>query len=103
MFADDTTLFIVVDNDVNAVAFSFTADLDKIDTGSATCAVDFNPNKTCNINFSWGSNNHPQGHFGFNGSIIDESKARCHLGLIFQSDARWSCHINNIYEKAFPR
>lgn len=99
LFADDNSLFIVVDNDVNTAAFSLTADLDKIDTWASTWAVDFNHNKTCNINFSRGSNNHPPVHFGFNGSIINESKTHCHLGLIFQSNARWSCHINYIYMK----
>lgn len=40
LFADDTSLFIVVDNYVDS-SISFTANLDKIDTW----ALDCNPNK----------------------------------------------------------
>lgn len=52
---DDTSLFLVVDNDVNTAAFL----LDIINTGDSTWVTDLNPNKTCNINFSRGSHNHP--------------------------------------------
>lgn len=100
MFADDTSLFIVVDNDVNTAALSLRADLDKIDTRASTWAVDFNPNKTYIIHFSRDLCNHRSIHFGFNGSLINESITHYHLGLVFQSDATWSFHINDIYEKA---
>lgn len=55
LFVDDTSLFLVVDNDVNTAAFL----LDIINTGDSTWVTDLNPNKTCNINFSRGSHNHP--------------------------------------------
>ena len=40
---------------------------------------------------------------GCNGSTISESRTHCHLGLLFQSDAKWSSHLNNLYEKACSR
>ena len=52
LFAGDTSLFIVVDNDPNVAAVSLTSDLDKIDQWASTFGVDFNPSKTCNINIS---------------------------------------------------
>ena len=53
LFAGDTSLFIVVDNDPNVAAVSLTSDLDKIDTSASTLGVDLNPSKTCNIKFKF--------------------------------------------------
>ena len=36
LFADDTSLFIVVDNELNVAAMPLTSDLDKIDTWAST-------------------------------------------------------------------
>lgn len=80
-------------NDVNISAFSSTANLDKIDTWASTWSVDVNPNTKCNKNVSRRLENHLPVHLSFNGFIIIDSKTHCHLGLIFQIDARWSCHI----------
>ena len=69
LFADDTSLFIVVDNDPNVAVMSLTSDLDKIDIWASTLGVDFNPSKTCNVNVS-SSFKHPSVHFGFNGNVV---------------------------------
>ena len=82
---------------------SLTSDLDKIDTWASTWGVDFNPSQTFNIIFSRGSVNHPSAHFGFNGNVINESSTYCHLGLLLQNDAKWTTHINKIYEKVCSR
>ena len=70
---------------------------------ASTWGVDFNPSKTCNINFSRSSFKHPSVHFGFNGNVINELSTHCHLGLLFQNDAKWTSYINKIYEKACSR
>ena len=103
LFADDTSLFIVVDNDPNVAAMSLTSDLDEIDIWGFTWGVDFNPSKTCNIIFSRSSFKHPYVHSGFNGNVINELSTNCNLGLLFQNDAKWTSHMNKIYEKACSR
>ena len=103
LFAGDTSLFIVVDNDPNVAAVSLTSDLDKIDQWASTFGVDFNPSKTCNINISRGLFKHPSVHFGFNGKVINELSTHYHLGLLFQNDAKWTSHINKIHKKAGSR
>jgi hypothetical protein len=62
LFADDTSLFVVVENDHAAAATSLTEDLNVI---SKKWAVQFNPKK--------------------NGDEIDEVDNHCHLGITFQS------------------
>ena len=103
LFAGDTSLFIVVDNDPNVAAVSLTSDLDKIDQWASTFGVDFNPSKTCNINISRSLFKHPSVHFGFNGKVINELSTHYHLGLLFQNDAKWTSHINKIQKKTGSR
>ena len=92
-----------MDNEPNVAAMSLTSDLDKIDTWASTWVADFNPSKTCNINLSKSTFKHPSVHFGFSGNVINELSTHCHLGLLFQNDAKWTSHINKIYEKACSR
>ena len=103
LFADDTSLFVIVDNNINAAALSLTSDLDIINTWANTWAVEFNPNKTFNLNFSRSSRTHPPVHFGNTGNIINESEIHRHLGLLFQADAKWSSHITYVHDKACSR
>lgn len=46
LFADDTSIYVIVDNDTQAVTNSLVSDLDKICKWSDIWAVDFNPSKT---------------------------------------------------------
>lgn len=46
LFADDTSIYVIVDNDTHAVTNSLVSDLDKICKWSDIWAVDFNPSKT---------------------------------------------------------
>lgn len=52
LFADDTSLYVIVDNDTQAVTNSLVSDLDKICKWSDIWAVDFNPSKTKTLDFS---------------------------------------------------
>lgn len=52
LFADDTSLFAIIDDDVIQQTLSITNDLDIIKTWSNTWAVDFNANKTINVDFT---------------------------------------------------
>ena len=98
LFADDTSLFVTVDSDLNSPAISLTNDLNKIRLWSAQWLVSFNPSKTVNVNFSRRNRFQPPLSFGNN--IISECDSHCHLGLVFQSTGVWSEHVSNIYKKA---
>ena len=52
LFADDTSLYVIVDKDGIGAANSLTGDLDQLDQWSKQWVVDFNPKKTINVNFS---------------------------------------------------
>jgi hypothetical protein len=52
LFADDTSLFVVVNNDIINSAKSLTSDLERIKSWSEQWAVNFNANKTVNVDFT---------------------------------------------------
>jgi hypothetical protein len=93
LFADDTSLFVVVENDHAAAATSLTDDLNGISNWAKKWAIQFNPQKTKNILFSRRDREHPPVYFGLNGDEIDETGNHCHLGITFQSSATWKKHI----------
>jgi hypothetical protein len=84
LFADDTSLFVVVENDHAAAATSLTDDMNVISNSAKKWAIQFNPQKTKNIVFSRRDREHPPVYFGLNGDEIDN---HCHLGITFQSSA----------------
>ena len=49
LFADDTSLFVVVDNAIMNSAKSLTSDLERIKSWSEQWAVNFNANKSVNV------------------------------------------------------
>ena len=99
LFADDTSLFVVVENDHAAAATSLTDDLNVISNWAKKWAIQFNPQKTKNIVFSRRDREHPPVYSGLNGDEIDETDNHCHLGITFQSSATWKKHIDDIYIK----
>ena len=102
LFADDTSLYIIVDNPVNA-ALHLNADLQKIYNWALLWLVDFHPNKTVSLIESRKRNKpgHPPLFMG--NTQIKEVKKHKHLGLIFNSDGQWTQHISFISEKAWKR
>ena len=73
LFADDTSLFVVVENDHAAAATSLTEDLNVISNWAKKWAIQFIPQKTKNIVFSRRDREHPPVYFGLNGDEIDET------------------------------
>jgi hypothetical protein len=65
LFADDTSLFVVVENDHAAAATSLTDDLNVISNWAKKWAIQFNPQKTKNIVFSRRDREHPPVYFHF--------------------------------------
>jgi hypothetical protein len=90
LFADDTSLYVIVDNNIVQAANSLTNDLEKIKQWSTKWAVNFNPQKTINLNITRKHIFHPKVNFGCNGPDVMNTESRTHLGLKFQSDGTCS-------------
>lgn len=103
LFADDTSLYIIVDNDILTFENALTHDLGKIKQWSDMWAVEFNTNKTVNLDFGRRSVSHPKVKFGTDGSVIKNVETHTHLGIKFQQDGSWRTHILDIHSKACTR
>ena len=99
LFADDTTLYIIVDNPVEA-AYQLNSDLSKIHQWANQWLVTFNPSKSESVIFSRKRNrpNHPQ--VLMDQQPIHEVNLHKHLGIIFSSDCTWHDHLEYIKSKA---
>ena len=102
LFADDTSLYIVVDNPVTA-AHLLNTDLDTISKWAADWLVDFNPAKTTSLLIT--RKLQPQLHppLEMNSITLKEASTHKHLGITFSSSCTWSEHINNITDTAWKR
>ena len=102
LFADDTSLYIVVDNPLVA-AETLNADLEKISRWAATWLVTFNPNKSVALLLSRKVSHplHPPLYMG--NTPINEVEAHKHLCLFLCNDCSWHQHINFIKDKAWAR
>ena len=102
LFADDTGLFIVVDDPI-ASANTLNADLLKITNWADRWLVKFNPTKTESLLLSRKSNpiNHPS--VFMNNHQITEVKEHKHLGIFFSGDLSWHNHIDYVKSKAWQR
>ena len=102
LFADDTSLFIIVDNPTTA-ADCLNLDLNKISQWAATWLVTFNPTKTEALLFSRKLSRPHHPPLFMQNHQISEVEFHKHLGLYFSSDCSWHHHINYIKEKAWLR
>ena len=102
LFADDTSLFIVVDNPVTA-AGQLNIDLQKISQWATTWLVSFNPSKTEATLFSRKLNRPHHPPIFMQNHQITEVDSHKHLGLYLSNDCTWHKHINYITEKAWTR
>ena len=102
LFADDTSLFIVVDNPLTA-AGQLSIDLEKISQWATTWLVSFNPTKTVAMLFSRKLNKTSPFTYLHANHKITEVDSHKHLGLYLSKDCTWHKHINYITEKARTR
>ena len=102
LFADDTSLSIIVENPVMAAA-CLNTDLLKLSHWAATWLVLFNPTKTESLIFSRKLNKplHPP-LFMENQQIV-EVESHKHFGVILSADCTWHKHIKYITDKAWGR
>ena len=102
LFADDTSLFVIVDNGKeDECADELSRVLNIISEWGDQWAVTFNPLKTKSLKLTRKRNLHSSVYF--NKLPIEEVETHTHLGLTFQTRGNWSTHIGNIYNKACNR
>ena len=101
LFADDTSLYIIVDDPVTA-AGCLNTDLKRITQWAALWLVSFNPAKTEALLASRKfDRNHPP--IFMQNQQITEVESHKHLGIYFSIDCTWHHHIKYIVNKAWIR
>lgn len=101
MFADDTSLYCVVD-DHDTTADSLNQDLECMHQWSKDWGVTFNTAKTKSMLFTRRNNlNVPPLYL--NGSILGDSDSHKHLGVTLMASGKWKDHISEIYSKSCKR
>ena len=102
LFADDTTLYTIVDNPLHA-ANRLNSDLSQIHQWATKWLVTFNPSKSESIIFSRKRNkpNHP--NLVMDQQPIQEVNSHRHLGLALSNDCTWHDHLEYIKSKAWTR
>ena len=91
LFADDTSLYIIVDNPTEA-ANQLNSDLEKINQWAKKWLVTFNPTKSESIILCRKRIKPPHPPVLMDNIQINEVTSHNHLGLIFSNDCTWHNH-----------
>ena len=102
LFADDTSLFIIVDNLAEA-ANILNDDLSKITRWAGMWLVSFNAAKTNSLLLTRKSYKPYHPTLYMQNQPISEIDSHKHLGIYFSNDCSWHRYINYIKEKAWSR
>ncbi|MCG7875096.1 MAG: reverse transcriptase family protein [Candidatus Thiodiazotropha endolucinida] len=102
LFADDTSLYIVVDCPLQAATL-LNNDLNTISEWAEKWLVTFNANKTLSMTFSRKLQPVMHPPLFMSGTMINDTSEHKHLGLTFSNNCNWDLHIRNISEKAWTR
>jgi hypothetical protein len=102
LFADDTTLYLVVENPVSA-AVTLNTDLDRIHSWAKSWLVTFNPNKTETMIISRKRKQQQHPPLFMNQSELTTVLVHKHLGVFLSNNGSWHEHITYITEKAWKR
>ena len=102
LFADDTSLYIIVDNPVEA-ANQLNSDLLKIHLSATKWLVKFNPAKSESVIFSRKQNKPYHSPVVLNQEQVTEVTSHKHLGLVFSNDCSWHEHLQYLKAKARSR
>lgn len=95
LFADDTTLYVTVD-DPDAAAGELNRDLLNLTNWAEQWLVKFSPPKTVTLNISKKKKKLPRPDLIMDGHVLKDLKCHKHLGLTFSDDLTWNEHIGNI-------
>ena len=102
LFADDTCLFIEVDNR-EETAQKIQSDLVNVNNWSNKWLVTFSPQKTKSLIISNKNDRLDNPQIVFNQNVISEVNHHTYLGLKFSFNLKWNAHINDICTKASKR
>ena len=102
LFADDTSLYIIVDNPAEATQM-LNSDMEKINQWAKRWLVSFNPVKSESLLFSRKISKPYHPPVAMNNQIITEVTTQKHLGLTFSNDCTWHEHLAQIKTKAWQR
>ena len=102
LFADDTSLYIIVDNP-DAAAEILNTDLNKISKWAKSWLVKFNPNKNESLIISRKINKPDHPPVFMSNQEINEVQFHKHLGIYIASDCSWHKHIVYVKSKAWSR
>ena len=102
LFADDTSLYIIVDNPISA-AEMINTDLETIHRWAEKWLVKFNPSKSESLLVSRKNNRNMDPPLIMNAVHINEVQHHKHLGVILSNDGTWHEHINLITSKAWQK
>ena len=102
LFADDTSLYIIVDNPISA-AEMINTDLETIHRWAEKWLVKFNPSKSESLLVSRKNNRNMHPPLIMNEVHINEVQHHKHLGVILSNDGTWHEHINLITSKAWQK
>ena len=100
LFADDTSLFIIVDI-IAAACLNY--DLDKIFQWAAKWLVIFNSSKTESLLISRKTNKDRHPPFFMQNQKVVKIDSHKHLGIVLSNDCSWHQHIKYITDKAWNR
>ena len=102
LFADDTCLFITVDNRITA-SNAINDDLRAMQNWSDEWLVTFSAPKTKSMVVSRKRDAHLYPPLSFDNSVVDEVSNHRHLGIVLSNDLGWANHIDEICAKAMRR
>ena len=102
LFADDTCLFLTVDNRQQAQEF-IDADLQAIYTWSNKWLVKFSVPKTKSLLISNKHDKHLNPPLTMNNAVLEEINTHKHLGITLSHNLSWNTHIEEIAGKAMRR
>ena len=102
LFADDTSLYMVVDNPDTAAEL-LNLDINKIMTWAKKWLVTFNPVKTESLLITRKLNRPIHPPLLMENQQITETDSHKHLGIYLSSDCTWHKHIDFVKEKAWKR
>jgi hypothetical protein len=98
LFADDTCLFITVDNREEAGRL-INEDLTQIQMWANQWLVSFSPPKTKTLLISNKTIAEDHPNLFLNGQIIENVSEHVHLGMILTNNLRWNVHLNEVSKK----
>ena len=98
LFADDTSLFLKVDN-IDEATSQLNTDLQTINSWAKQWLVTFNPDKTKSLFVTLKKNINPS-PLTFDGHRLEEITKHKHLGITLNSKLTWSDHVDGIVVSA---